>query len=104
MTADEWRDILADDPGNELVRFSMAKELTAEKRWTEAASEFAELVARKPDFALAWSFLARARLAAGDRDGARRACAEGMPVALKQRHEVPTDELQAVLDELDSEF
>ena len=104
MTSDEWQILLNEDPDNELIRFSLGKALLEEKNWKRAAVEFERLVALDPEYALAWAFLARSRLQSGDLKGAREACDKGMPIALKQKHEVPQDEIRAVLDELDSEF
>ena len=104
MSSDKWRRLLTDDPSNELVRFSLAKALLDEGRNGEAVGHFDILVKEKPDYALAWAFLARARLMTGDKDGARRACEQGLPVARAQKHEVPTDEILAVLEELESDF
>jgi predicted Zn-dependent protease len=104
MSSDKWKNLLTDDPENELVRFSLAKALMDEKKWKEAGREFESLVHLKKDYALAWAFLARCRLESGDRDGARTAAEMGLPIARAQKHEIPTDELLAVLEELESEF
>jgi predicted Zn-dependent protease len=103
-TIAEWQGLLDEEPDNELIRFSLARQLLEEKRFAEAVPHFERLVKDQPDYALAWAFLARARLQAGDREGARAACEQGLPHALAQRHETPEDEIRAVLDELDSEF
>lgn len=104
MSSEKWRGLLDLDPSNELVRFSFAKALLDENKWAEAAKHFETLVKEKADYALAWAFLARARLMAGDKVGARRACEMGLPIARAQKHEVPTDEILAVLEELESDF
>ncbi len=104
MKSDDWKSLLADEPDNELLRFSYAKALMDERRWSEAAPEFRRLVAEKPDYAIAWGFLARTLLESGDRDGAREACTRGLPVARAFNHEVPIEEIEAVLEELDAEF
>ena len=104
MTSQDWAEILKEEPENELVRFSYAKALMDEKRWGDAALEFSALTHHEPDYAIAWAFLARCLLRAGDRSGAQRACDLGMPAAQKLGHEVPIEELEAVLDELNSEF
>jgi predicted Zn-dependent protease len=75
-----------------------------EKKWAEAAKEFAVLTSKDSNYAIAWAFLARCLLRAGDREGAQRACDLGMPAALKLNHEVPIEELESVLNELKSEF
>lgn len=103
-TLEDWKALLEEEPDNELVRFTYARDLMEVGRFDEAVPHFERLVADQNDYALAWAFLARARLAVGDRDGARRACDQGLPHALAQRHETPETEIRAVLDELDSEF
>lgn len=100
----DWKALLADEPDNELVRFTYARRLMDAGRPVEAVPHLERLVADQADYALAWAFLARCRLQAGDRVGARAACEQGLPIALRQRHEVPESEIRAVLDELDSEF
>ncbi len=104
MNSQNWKSILADEPDNELVRFTYGKALLDEQKFKEAAFEFEILIKQKEDYALAWAYLARARLMSGDREGARAACEAGLPVAQKQCHEIPLEEIQAVLDDLDSEF
>ena len=100
----EWKSLLDDEPDNELIRFSYAKALLDAQQFSEAVPEFRRLVQDNADYALAWAFLARSSLLAGDLPGARLACEQGMPVAKRQRHEIPESEIQAVLDELDSDF
>ncbi|MBS1984841.1 MAG: hypothetical protein JST16_11790 [Bdellovibrionales bacterium] len=104
MRSDEWKLLLADEPDNELVRFSFAKALMDEKSWLPAAEQFEILVAQNPDYAIAWAFLARCLLNAGERERARDACDLGMPAAKRLNHEVPIEEIESVLEELDSEF
>lgn len=104
MNSQEWATLLEDDPDNELLRFSLAKTLMDEKRWAPAAKEFAYLTQKNPDYAIAWAFLARCYLRNGDRDAAQAACDKGMPAAQKLGHEVPIEELEAILDELNSSF
>ena len=104
MNSTEWKTLLEDEPDNELLRFSYAKALLDERAYALAASEFRRLVASTPDYVIAWAFLARALLESGDREGARAAARSGLPLALKFNHEVPIEELEAVLEELDSEF
>ncbi len=104
MNSSEWRALLEDEPDNELLRFSFAKALLDERAYALAASEFRRLVAATPDYVIAWAFLARALLESGDRDAAREAVEKGLPLALKFNHDVPIEELESVLEELNSEF
>lgn len=103
-TTQEWQELLDEEPTNELIRFSLAKSLFDEKKFSEALKHFEYLVTHQDDFALAWSFLARCHLEAGDEVKAREAAEKGLALALSQKHEVPEMEARAVLDELDSEF
>lgn len=104
MNSSEWKALLEDEPDNELLRFSFAKALMDERCFKDAALEFRRLVDETPDYVIAWAFLARSLLESGDRDGARAAATVGLPLALKFSHEVPIEELESVLEELDSEF
>jgi predicted Zn-dependent protease len=104
MDSAEWKTLLDEEPDNELVRFSYAKALMDEKSWPLAIREFERLVAADADYAIAWAFLARCALNAGERDKARAAAERGMPAARKLGHDVPIEELESVLEELDSEF
>jgi predicted Zn-dependent protease len=104
VNSDDWKALLEDEPANELLRFSLAKALLDERRWSEAVPHFRILIEDKPDYAIAWGFLARALLEAGDRDGARVACEKGLPVARAFNHDVPIEEIEAVLEELDGDF
>lgn len=104
MNSSEWKALLEDEPDNELLRFSFAKALMDERSFVSAAAEFRKLIDQTPDYVIAWAFLARSLLESGDKDGARAAATTGLPLALKFNHEVPIEEIEAVLEELDSEF
>jgi predicted Zn-dependent protease len=104
LKSTEWKTLLEDEPDNELLRFSYAKALMDERDWKLAAQEFQSLVDSNPDYVIAWAFLARSLLESGDREAARKAAETGMPLARKFNHEVPIEELESVLEELDSEF
>jgi predicted Zn-dependent protease len=104
MSSEKWKNLLTEDPDNELVRFSLAKAFMDEHQWKDAIREFEMLVQAKKDYALAWAFLARCKLENGDREGARIAAETGLPIAHAQKHEVPTDEILAVIEELESDF
>jgi len=104
MDSKSWEELLSDEPTNELLRFSYAKALLDEKQWSLAATEFKKLVEQKPDYALAWAFLARSAFRAGDKLTAEWACELGLPVATAQKHEIPLEELMSVLEEIKAEF
>ncbi len=102
--SNKWKAILETDPDDELLLFTYAKALYDEKSWAEAALIFRKLVTQKNDYALAWAFLARSLFESGDRKAAEEACQAGLPVARKQCHEIPLDEIESVLSDLKSEF
>ncbi len=104
MNSSDWKSLLVDEPDNELIHFSFAKALLDERQWLGASEEFKKIVKAKPDYVIAWAFLARSLLEAGDRDGAREAAEYGMPLARAFNHEVPIEELESILEELDSDF
>ena len=104
MDSSDWKQHLDEDPSDELLRFSYAKALMDEKHWALAAVQFDLLTQNNPEYAISWAFLAKCRLRSGDRDGARLACENGLPVTRRQKHETPEEEMRAVLEELDSEF
>ena len=104
MNSQEWKVLLDDEPDNDLLHFSYAKALMDERVWGPAAIEFQKLVEQKPDYVIAWAFLARSLLEGGDLEGARKAVDTGMPLARAFNHDVPIEELESVLEELDSDF
>jgi len=104
MKSEDWKALLVDEPDNELLHFSFAKALMDERDWSPAAIEFRKLVEMKPDYVIAWAFLARCLLESGDTEAARAAAETGMPLALKFNHEVPIEELESILEELNSDF
>ncbi len=101
---ERWKSLYQEDPENELIVFSYAKALYDEKIWNEAVPLFEKLVIDNPEYALAWAFLARSAFEAGDRTRAERACKDGYPVAKKQCHEIPLEEIESVLRDLESDF
>lgn len=104
MELKEWLAVLEDEPDNELVRFTVAKSYMDLKQWDAAKLHFERLVADNPQYALAWAFLARSLLNLGLKDECRLVCEKAMPVVKAQRHEIPLEEIESVLAELDSEF
>lgn len=104
MSSADWKPLLDEEPDNELVRFTYAKSLMDEESWVPAMEQFKILIRDNPDYVIAWAFLARCALNAGDRDLARKACEDGLPHARRLNHEIPLAEIDAVLQELDSEF
>lgn len=103
-SSDDWKQFLDEDASNELIRFSYAKALLDEKKWALAAEQFQLLVKHQNDFALAWAFLAKALCRLKRFDECREACEIGLRHTRAQNHQVPEDEILAVMEELDGEF
>lgn len=104
MKSSEWKALLDDEPDNELIHFSFAKALMDERSWEASASEFEKLIEADPEYVIAYAFLARCYLEAGKEDKARDVAERGLPLAKAFNHDVPIEELESVLEELDSEF
>lgn len=104
MELNDWLTVLQDEPENELVRFTVAKAFMDQSNWAEARTHFEVLVRDNPTYALAWAFLARCLLNLDLKEECRAVCEQALPVARAQKHEVPLDEIESILSELDSKF
>lgn len=89
--------LVAQQPGNELFRFSLAQALLDEGRTTEALPELRFCTERKSDWMLPRILLGRALLALGQRDEARAHLEDALRLALEQDHEDPARELRELL-------
>ncbi len=87
-------------PENELGRFSLGKALFDRGEFTEAREHLAKALARKPDWMVVQILLGKCDLAAGDREGARKAFERALDLAIAQHHEGPQAELEAQLADL----
>lgn len=92
-----FRMMLEGDPGNTAVWFGLAKEYEKEGRHVDVIETLTEYLSRADDEGNAYGMLARAYLAAGDRDGARRSYARGAEVALAHGHPSMAEEYRETL-------
>jgi len=91
---------VAQQPENEMFRFSLAQALVAEGRNEEAVPHYRMCVDRKPDWMMARILLGKLLLQLGRRAEARTLLEEALKLAVEQQHEDPERELRAILGEL----
>ena len=81
--------LVAQQPENELFRFSLAQALDTEGKTEEAALHYSFCAARKADWMMPRILLGKSLLAAGDREDAKAAFADALALAVSQGHEEP---------------
>ncbi|GGY06476.1 tetratricopeptide repeat protein [Paludibacterium paludis] len=65
-----------------LLRYGIANELVRLERFAEAVPHLEHAIASQPDYSAAYKLLGKARLSAGDEEGARDAWRRGIGVAM----------------------
>ena len=98
---DTFREMVARQPENPLARFGLANELLKVGAWADAVVQLQEYLARYDDEGNGWGRLAEARVALGDREGAREALAQGVAAAYRFGHGGMAQELEARREELE---
>lgn len=91
---------VAQQPGNEMFRFSLAQALVAGGRGTEAVEHYEFCVGQKPDWMMARILLGKLLLQLGRRAEARPLLEDALRLAVEQHHEDPERELRGLLAEL----
>ncbi len=97
---DRFRALVAQQPENELFRFSLAQALAGDGAWADALPHYDFCVAKKTDWMMAHIGRAKALLQTGRRGEARPALETALRLAIEQHHEDPERELRALLGEL----
>jgi predicted Zn-dependent protease len=92
--------LVAQQPNNELFRFSLAQALAGEGRGAEAAPHYEYCVAKKADWMMPRILLGKLLVQLGRRDEARPLLREALSLAVDQHHEDPERELRALLAEI----
>lgn len=92
--------LVAQQPGNELFRFSLAQALLAENRAAEAVEHLILCANKKADWMMPRILLGKALLELGRRAEARSWLEEALNLAVEQTHEDPERELRALLADI----
>ena len=91
---------MAQQPDNELFRFSLAQALTAEGRHGEAVPHFEFCVAKKDDWMMPRILLGKTLAHLGRRAEAKPILEDAWRLAIAQHHEDPERELRMLIAEL----
>ena len=92
--------LVAQQPANELFRFSLAQALLAEDRPAEAVEHLALCAGRKAEWMMPRILLGKALLGLGRRAEAKPWLEAARQLAIAQDHEDPAREMTALLAEL----
>ncbi len=90
--------LAAQQPKNELFRFSLAQALSEAGREAEAVSHYEFCVAKKADWMMPRILLGKLLLHLGRKPEARPLLEDPLRLAIAQQHEDPERELRALLD------
>jgi predicted Zn-dependent protease len=96
----QFNTLVAQQPENELFRFSLAQALLAENRAADALGHLEFCAGRKADWMMPRILLGKALVGLGRRADARPWLEQALALAVAQNHEEPEKELRAILTEL----
>jgi tetratricopeptide (TPR) repeat protein len=97
---EKWRKLVEKNPDNELARYSLASAFFDAGRFADAEPHFARALELKDDWVMAYILRARCLIRLGRVDEARPLLARGRDHSIRQRHESPVEEIDAILAEL----
>jgi len=100
MSADRFRQLVAQHPDNELFHFSLARALLNEHAAAEAVTHLRFCAERKADWMMPRILLGKALLGLGKKREARPWLESALALAVGQSHEEPERELRALLAEI----
>ncbi|MFO1447898.1 MAG: tetratricopeptide repeat protein [Opitutaceae bacterium] len=92
--------LVAQQPANDLFRFSLAQALVSAGRGAEAEPHLRACAQAKSDWMIPRIALGKILLAQGRRDEAKPVLEEALKLAIDQHHEDPEAEVRALLAEL----
>jgi predicted Zn-dependent protease len=92
--------LVAQQPDNELFRFSLAQALLAENRATEAVEHLILCANKKADWMMPRILLGKALVGLNRRAEAKPWLEDALKLAVDQQHEDPERELRALLAEI----
>ena len=93
-------EILKQNPADAFARYGLSMAYAAEGRAEDALQEFAETIARSPDYVPAYQMSAQELLKAGRSDEARERLQAGLAACERSGNTHAASEMQAMLDEL----
>lgn len=96
----QFQDLVARQPANELFRFSLAQALLAENRPTEALEHLQFCADKKADWMMPRILLGKTLVTLGQKSAAKPWLEQALQLAIAQTHEDPERELRAILAEL----
>ncbi|MDP3070134.1 MAG: tetratricopeptide repeat protein [Opitutaceae bacterium] len=97
---EQFQALVAQQPDNELFRFSLAQALVAAGQGEEALPHFAACVEKKADWMMARILMGKLLVQLGRRAEAKPLLEAALNLAVDQHHEDPERELRAMLREL----
>ncbi len=100
MSIPRFSTLVAQQPDNDLFRFSLAQALLKEGRDADAVPHLEICAARKADWMMARILLGKALVRLGRTTDARPILEAALSLAVEQHHEDPERELRALLAEL----
>lgn len=100
MSSARFAALVAQQPENEMFRFSLAQALLRENRAGDAVPHLEYCASKKADWMMARILLGKALMALGRRGEAKPWLEQALRLAIEQSHEDPERELRALLGEL----
>lgn len=96
----QFTSLVAQQPHNELFRFSLAQALLAENRSVDALEHLQFCAAKKADWMMPRILLGKALVGLGRKAEAKPWLEQALQLAIAQNHEDPERELRAMLAEM----
>ena len=97
---EQFQSLVAQQPANELFRFSLAQALVAENRPEEAVEHYEFCVGKKADWMMPRILLGKVLLQLNRPAEAKQLLEAALSLAVEQHHEDPERELRALLADL----
>lgn len=94
-----FEQLVAQQPANELFRFSLGQALMVANRGPEAEPHLRHCVNQKSDWMLPRILLGKHLFASGRRAEARALLEDALRLAIEQGHDDPAEELRNLLDQ-----
>lgn len=100
MSSARFATLVAQQPANEMFRFSLAQALLREDKPADAIPHLEICVAKRDDWMMARIILGKTLLTLGRKTEAKPWLEQALQLAITQEHEDPERELRALLAEL----